>query len=40
MLAVYGLVIMYKATHELLHDWNTTRKFVAVKWLSAFKPCT
>eukprot|EP00438_Fugacium_kawagutii_P030240 Skav219533 [mRNA] locus=scaffold30:667757:678045:- [translate_table: standard] len=31
MLAVYGLVIMYKATHDLLHDWKTTRKFVSVK---------
>jgi len=25
MMAVYGLFIMYKATHDLLHDWNTTR---------------
>lgn len=31
MMAVYGLFIMYKATHDLLHDWNTTRKFVSVK---------
>jgi len=31
MLAVYGLFIMYKATHDLLHDWSTTRKFVSVK---------
>ena len=31
MLAVYGLFVMYKATHELLHEWNTTAKFVAVK---------
>lgn len=31
MLAVYGLFVMYKATYDLLHDWNTTRKFMAVK---------
>eukprot|EP00913_Durusdinium_trenchii_P000403 g370.t1 len=31
MLAIYGLFVMYKATHDLLHDWNTTRKFVAIK---------
>ncbi|CAJ1446702.1 unnamed protein product [Effrenium voratum] len=31
LLAVYGLFVMYKATHELLADWNTTRKFVSIK---------
>lgn len=31
MLAMYGLFIMYKATHDLLQNWNTTRKFVALK---------
>ena len=25
VLAVYGLFVMYKATHDLLDDWNTTR---------------
>ncbi|CAK9045421.1 Putative ankyrin repeat protein RF_0381 [Durusdinium trenchii] len=31
LLAVYGLFVMYKATHELLHDWKTTAKFLSVK---------
>ncbi|CAL1139377.1 unnamed protein product [Cladocopium goreaui] len=31
VVAMYGLFIMYKATHDLLHNWNTTRKFVALK---------
>lgn len=31
MTAVYGLFVLYRATHDLLHDWNTTRKFISVK---------
>ena len=31
MVAMYGLFVMYAATHELLHRWNTTRKFISVK---------
>jgi len=31
-LAIYGLMILYMATHDLMHDkWRTTSKFVAIK---------
>jgi len=33
LLAVYGLFILYKATHDLLHNWRTTRKFVSIKFV-------
>eukprot|EP00419_Tripos_fusus_P001078 CAMPEP_0172682172 /NCGR_PEP_ID=MMETSP1074-20121228/17977_1 /TAXON_ID=2916 /ORGANISM="Ceratium fusus, Strain PA161109" /LENGTH=156 /DNA_ID=CAMNT_0013500809 /DNA_START=566 /DNA_END=1036 /DNA_ORIENTATION=+ len=29
--AVYGLFVMYKATHNLLEHWHTTKKFVSIK---------
>ncbi|CAE7884770.1 unnamed protein product, partial [Symbiodinium microadriaticum] len=35
MVAMYGLFVMYAATHELLHRWNTTRKFISVKAMVA-----
>jgi len=30
-LAIYGLMILYVATHDLLEHWKTTSKFVAIK---------
>jgi len=30
-LAIYGLMILYVATHDLLHAWRTTSKFIAIK---------
>mmetsp|Transcript_25350 Transcript_25350/g.45911 ORF Transcript_25350/g.45911 Transcript_25350/m.45911 type:complete len:136 (+) Transcript_25350:743-1150(+) len=30
-MAIYGLFVMYKATHDLLHEWKTTGKFIAIK---------
>lgn len=30
---IYGLFVMYKATHDLLEHWNTTRKFVSIKFV-------
>lgn len=30
-LALYGLFILYSASHDLLHAWNTTKKFVSIK---------
>eukprot|EP00440_Ansanella_granifera_P016007 gb/GFBE01017389.1/.p1 GENE.gb/GFBE01017389.1/~~gb/GFBE01017389.1/.p1 ORF type:complete len:365 (+),score=62.94 gb/GFBE01017389.1/:1-1095(+) len=33
LLAVYGLFVMYKATHDLLEKWSTTRKFVSIKFV-------
>jgi len=29
--AIYGLMILYVATHDLLENWRTTSKFVAIK---------
>lgn len=29
--ALQGLFTLYKATHDMLHEWSTTRKFVAIK---------
>jgi len=29
--AVYGLFVMYKATHNLLEHWHTTKKFISIK---------
>jgi len=29
--AIYGLFIMYFATHDLLHKWNVTAKFISLK---------
>jgi len=29
--AVYGLFVMYKATHDLLEHWHTTKKFISIK---------
>ncbi|CAE8672196.1 unnamed protein product [Polarella glacialis] len=31
--AVYGLFVLYKATHDLLHEWNTTVKFLSIKFV-------
>merc|ERR1712113_198590 len=31
LICLYGLFILYVSTHELLHRWNTTKKFVAIK---------
>merc|ERR1712217_748161 len=31
LICLYGLFILYGSTHELLHSWNTTRTFVAIK---------
>lgn len=33
LLAIYGLMTLYKATHGLLHHWHTTRKFLAIKFV-------
>lgn len=29
--ALYGLFVLYSATHNALRAWNTTRKFIAIK---------
>jgi len=31
IVALHGLFCLYKATHDVLHEWSTTRKFVAIK---------
>lgn len=31
LVCLYGLFILYHTTHDLLRQWNTTRKFVAIK---------
>ncbi|CAE8604118.1 unnamed protein product [Polarella glacialis] len=31
--AVYGLFVLYTATYDLLHDWNTTVKFFSIKFI-------
>jgi len=31
--AVYGLFVLYKGTHELLHRWHTTQKFLSIKFV-------
>ncbi|CAE8589809.1 unnamed protein product, partial [Polarella glacialis] len=31
--AVYGLFVLYKATYDLLHEWNTTVKFLSIKFV-------
>uniref|UniRef100_A0A7S1LNZ4 Uncharacterized protein n=1 Tax=Alexandrium catenella TaxID=2925 RepID=A0A7S1LNZ4_ALECA len=31
LLCLYGLFVTYWSTHDLLHRWNTTSKFVAIK---------
>lgn len=33
MIGIYGLFVMYKATHDILEHWNTTRKFIAIKFV-------
>jgi len=33
MTAVYGLFVLYKSTHDLLHDWSTTKKFISIKFV-------
>merc|ERR1719458_2480097 len=33
MIAVYGLFVLYKSTHDLLHDWGTTKKFISIKFV-------
>merc|ERR1719464_2712551 len=33
MTAVYGLFVLYKSTHDLLHDWRTTKKFISIKFV-------
>jgi len=35
MLAMYGLFVMYTMTYDLLRNWNTTKKFTAVKLMVA-----
>jgi len=30
-LAIYGLMILYVATHDLLEQWRTTAKFISIK---------
>jgi len=30
-IALQGLFTLYKASHNALHEWNTTMKFVAIK---------
>jgi len=31
MVCFYGLIILYSSSHDLLHAWNPTKKFVAIK---------
>lgn len=31
--AVYGLFVLYKSTHDLLEHWNTTNKFLSIKFV-------
>jgi len=31
LLAMYGLFVLYGATHDLLQNWNTSKKFISVK---------
>lgn len=31
LLALYCLFVLYRATHEVLHAWHTTAKFVSIK---------
>ncbi|CAE8602164.1 unnamed protein product [Polarella glacialis] len=31
--AIYGLFVLYRATHDLLHEWNTTVKFFSIKFV-------
>lgn len=30
-LALWGLFALYKSSHDVLHHWNTTKKFIALK---------
>jgi len=31
LFCLYGLFVLYWSTHDLLHGWNTTKKFAAIK---------
>lgn len=40
LMCVYGLVVLYKSSYNLLHEWRTTTKFISIKSLliiSAFQ---
>lgn len=32
-IGIYGLFVMYKATKDVLEHWNTTRKFMSIKFV-------
>uniref|UniRef100_A0A7S1WUN0 Uncharacterized protein n=1 Tax=Alexandrium catenella TaxID=2925 RepID=A0A7S1WUN0_ALECA len=31
VLCLYGLLVAYNSTHDLLHQWGTTKKFISIK---------